>query len=60
MPSCRGCGNHVTERYRRVFAPEDVPEDAVRVCPNCTDRIRAPDGTIREPRSVRREDNPNN
>jgi len=37
MPTCRNCGNHVTKRYQRVFAPsEGVDNDEVRACPECT------------------------
>jgi hypothetical protein len=45
MPNCQNCGGHVTDRYVRVFTPEDL--DAPRVCPNCPDLTR--DGnTVRE------------
>lgn len=54
MPSCRNCGGFVTRRYARVFAPEDVESDGeVRVCPDCEDKIRDTDGSVREARSPR-------
>ena len=50
MPECQNCGDFVTERYVRVFTPEEF--DAPRVCPNCEDKLR--DGAeIREARSSR-------
>jgi hypothetical protein len=49
---CNNCNSHVTDRYARVFAPETDP-DEVRCCPNCEDRIRDPDGTVRDARSTR-------
>ncbi len=50
MPKCYNCGEHVTERYVRVFTPDDVNEP--RVCPQCPDKVR--DGAeIREARSQR-------
>lgn len=50
MPTCKHCGNHVTKRYARVFAPEDIENDGeVRACPECT-KLR--DGAdIRQARS---------
>ena len=51
MPNCLNCGAFVTERYVRVFAPDDF--GTVRVCPRCEDKVR--DGaTVREARSKRR------
>lgn len=32
MPTCEGCGGHVTEQYRRVFFADGEPV----VCPDCT------------------------
>ncbi|WP_277552907.1 DUF7563 family protein [Halobaculum limi] len=50
MPECNNCGGFVTERYVRVFAPNEL--ETVRVCPNCEDKLR--DGAeIREARSKR-------
>ena len=50
MPQCRNCEAFVTDAYVRVFAPNDM--DAVRVCPNCEDKLR--DGAeVREARSTR-------
>lgn len=44
------CGSYVSERYVRVFAPEDVAGEAdVRACPHCN-LIRGRD-EIREARS---------
>lgn len=54
MPECQNCGEHVSERYCRVFTPND--HDEPRVCPQCPDRVRNPDGTVREARSHRRAD----
>lgn len=48
MPECLNCGAHVTENYRRVFAPEGA--DGPRVCPNCPDKVRDGNG-VREKRS---------
>jgi len=51
MPHCENCDSFVTERYVRVFAPDEM--ETVRVCPNCEDIIR--DGAeIRESRSQRK------
>ncbi|WP_442903399.1 DUF7563 family protein [Halobacterium sp. KA-4] len=51
MPKCQNCGEHVTERYTRVFTPNDIDEP--RVCPQCPDKLR--DGAdIREAKSTRR------
>ncbi|WP_420191770.1 DUF7563 family protein [Haloplanus salinarum] len=49
MPECQNCGAHVTERYVRVFTPDDVDEP--RVCPRCEDLTRDGDGTVRETRT---------
>jgi NAD-dependent SIR2 family protein deacetylase len=38
MGECGNCGEHVSERYVRVFAPSGL--DTVRVCPNCEDKVR--------------------
>lgn len=60
MPDCQNCGSFVTREYVRVFAPEDV-EDGVRVCPECPDKIRDPDGTVRDARVNRQKvSNPGN
>jgi hypothetical protein len=50
MPDCLNCGEFVTERYVRVFAPTGM--DTVRVCPHCEDMIRD-NGTVREAKSAR-------
>lgn len=48
MPECRNCESHVSERYVRVFTPDEY--DAPRVCPNCDDLTR--DGnSVRETRT---------
>lgn len=53
MPECQNCGGFVTEQYVRVFAPSGMEADAVRVCPQCPDKLR--DGAeIREANSSRR------
>jgi hypothetical protein len=50
MPTCQNCGSFVTERYVRVFTPEQISEP--RVCPHCPDMIR--DGAdVRQARSSR-------
>ena len=50
MPQCKNCDSFVTDDYVRVFAPAEL--DAVRVCPNCEDKLR--DGAdVREARSTR-------
>lgn len=50
MSECQNCGGFVTEQYVRVFAPSGM--DAVRVCPNCPDKLR--DGAeIREAKTAR-------
>ncbi len=37
MPECRNCGQFVTKRYMRVFAPDELEGDGeVRACPYCT------------------------
>jgi hypothetical protein len=45
MPECQNCGGHVTNRYVRVFTPDEM--DTPRMCPNCEDLTRGRDG-IRE------------
>ena len=48
MPECGNCGSFVTQRYVRVFTPEET--DNPRVCPYCDDLVR--DGnTVRQARS---------
>ncbi|WP_348612899.1 DUF7563 family protein [Halobaculum rarum] len=48
--TCQNCGGTVTERYARVFAPDDAA--GPRVCPNCEDLVR--DGaSVREARANR-------
>jgi hypothetical protein len=42
MPECENCGSHVTDRYARVFTPDEV--DAPRACPHCEDMTRGADG----------------
>lgn len=34
MPECKNCGNEVTKRYMRVFAPEEDGDPTS--CPKCT------------------------
>ncbi|MDR9381600.1 MAG: hypothetical protein RI560_08015 [Natronomonas sp.] len=37
MAKCLNCEGYVSDRYCRVFAPEDLEgEGVVRACPNCT------------------------
>jgi len=43
---CQNCGSQVTAQYARVFAPDGDP----RVCPECEDKTRTPDGTVRDRR----------
>ncbi|WP_336325738.1 DUF7563 family protein [Halovenus sp. HT40] len=50
MPNCQNCESFVTERYVRVFTPEQF--DRPRVCPNCEDKLRE-GAEIREARSTR-------
>lgn len=33
MPTCDYCGDHVSERFERVFADDD---GRIRACPNCS------------------------
>ncbi|WP_425600872.1 DUF7563 family protein [Halobaculum rubrum] len=49
MPECQNCEAHVTERYVRVFAPNDL--DNPRVCPSCEDKTRGNHGKIRAKRN---------
>lgn len=44
--TCDNCGEPVTERYWRVFSVDEQLE----CCPECPDRIREADGTVREVR----------
>jgi len=46
---CQNCDSQVTARYARVFTPED--EDNPRMCPNCEDKVRETDGTVRDNRN---------
>jgi hypothetical protein len=43
---CQNCGSQVTAQYARVFAPGGDP----RVCPECEDKTRTPDGSVRDRR----------
>lgn len=52
MPSCGGCGSHVTPDYVRVLAI-DPNADTVQVCPRCPDRVRR-DGRPRDARGTKR------
>lgn len=54
MPECLNCGSSVSMRYVRVFAPDG--EETVRVCPSCPDKKRTPQGTVRDTRATRRND----
>jgi len=49
--TCQNCGAQVSQRYARVWAPEDQEDVGPRTCPNC-DKVRERDGTVREPRSA--------
>lgn len=50
MRECNNCGSSVSERYVRVFAPDETR--GPRVCPNCEDLVR--DGAeVREARATR-------
>lgn len=52
MPECQNCDSFVTDRYVKVFTPQDVDEP--RVCPNCPDKLR--DGNdVREARATRQQ-----
>lgn len=37
-PECQNCGHDVTERYNRVFSPDEAA--GPRVCPHCPDKLR--------------------
>lgn len=50
MARCQNCESFVSERYARVFTPDDVTQP--RVCPNCEDKLREK-GEVREARSKR-------
>lgn len=52
MARCRNCESYVTEQYVKVFAPDGY--DAVRVCPNCEDKMRDGNG-VREARAPRQQ-----
>lgn len=46
---CLNCGSFVTQRYVKVFAPDDLEaEDRVRTCPNC--RAQRKQGKVRPAR----------
>jgi len=49
--TCQNCRAQVSQRYAKVWAPEDQEDIGPRTCPNC-DKVREPDGTVREPRST--------
>jgi len=51
---CQNCGSHVTKHYARIHTPEGEEEKGPRVCPNCEDKVREGDGTVREARAPRR------
>ena len=51
---CQNCDSHVTKHYARIHAPEGEEEKGPRVCPNCEDKVREGDGTVREARAPRR------
>lgn len=38
MPKCQNCGEHVTEKYVRIFCPAD--RDHPKACPHCPDLMR--------------------
>lgn len=44
--TCDNCGEPVTERYWRVFSVDGQ----LGCCPECPDKIREADGTVREVR----------
>ncbi|SDD80012.1 hypothetical protein SAMN05192552_105014 [Natrinema hispanicum] len=46
MPKCQNCGAHVTPQYARVFVPNGVENP--RMCPDCPDMTRDPNGKPRE------------
>jgi len=50
VPNCRNCGSFVTQRYVRVFTPDDL--DQPRVCPDCEGKVRD-NGKPREARASR-------
>jgi hypothetical protein len=45
VPECQNCGAFVTERYLKVFEPEEVTSP--RACPHCEDMVRR-GKTVRE------------
>lgn len=49
-PSCDNCGAHLTERYLRVWSPDGK---SVPGCVHCPDKVRAPDGRVRDAKSER-------
>jgi len=49
--TCQNCGARVSQRYVKVWAPEDREDIGPRTCPNC-DKVRERDGTVRKPRST--------
>jgi hypothetical protein len=49
--TCQNCGAQVSQRYARVWAPEDQEDVGPRVCPHCDDKVREHDGSVREKRS---------
>jgi|GEM_PF-441531 len=51
MPECQNCGEHVTEQYVAVFAPNGRTHP--RCCPSCQDKIRGSDGKVRDARARR-------
>lgn len=51
MPTCENCSSFVTERYLKVFAPDDWEDKKkVRACPSCDDKVRDK-GQIRDARA---------
>ncbi|QZX98551.1 DUF7563 family protein [Halobaculum rubrum] len=38
MPTCQNCESFVTERYVKVFEPEEITRP--RACPHCEDMVR--------------------
>jgi hypothetical protein len=49
MIECANCGASVTQQYVRVFCPEGVEQPLC--CPKYPDKIRDPDGEVREKRT---------
>jgi hypothetical protein len=47
---CENCGADLVDGYAAVFEAEDAEQ--VRACPNCEDKVRERDGTVRLKRQI--------